>query len=461
MEPKYQKVWEKCLETFEMSLDKVTFQTWFEPIVPLKLAGSVLTIQVPSLFFYEMIEERFIDLVSRGLRENIGPAAKLEYSVIMDKTATPKPYTMNLGTGNKSAVSEKHPQFGKTPNKKINVTPQLNPDYTFENFVEGECNHLARAVGLQIAEKPGETAFNPLFVFGNSGLGKTHLAQAIGVEAKKKYPEKNVLYVTANTFATQFSEASIANTRNDFLNFYQMMDVLIIDDIQEFAGKKGTQNTFFHIFNDLHQRKKQLVLTSDQPPAELQGMEERLLSRFKWGLPVELNMPDYETKVKILKHKMKKDGIIVPDEVVHYLATSIKHNIRELESALISLLALSTLNKSEITLKTAENIVSKLIKETHREISVGYIQKTVCSYFGLEPDILLSKSRKREIVQARQIAMYFSKNLTSSSLSTIGTIIGKKDHATVLHACKTITNLLETDKELKSQIKAIEVELMK
>ena len=457
MESNHHKVWEKCLSSFKSSLDSKTFQTWFEPIVPLKLKNGVLTIQVPSYYFYEIIEERYIDLVSRGLREIIGATAKLEYSVVVDKAAMDNPLTMNLFTSNKSVFDR---QEKKTSNRKMNIDPQLKPDYTFDNFVEGECNRLARAAGMQIAQKPGETAFSPLFIFGNSGLGKTHLAQAIGADTKRNFPEKNVLYVCANMFENQFTDASLNNKRNDFLNFYKMIDVLIIDDIQEFAGKKGTQNTFFHIFNHLHLAKKQLILTSDQAPADLQGMEERLLSRFKWGLPVELNKPDYKTKINILKHKMSKDGIIVPDEVVHYLAMHIKHNIRELESALVSMLALSTLNKSEITIKTAENIVNKLVKVPQHEISVDYIQKTVCNYYGMEPDILNSKSRKREIVQARQIAMYFSKQLTNSSLSAIGSIIGKKDHATVLHACKTINNLIETDKELKSQVKAIEAKLI-
>ena len=458
MESNHLKVWERCLSIFKSSLDSTTFQTWFEPIVPLKLKNSILTIQVPSYFFYEIIEERYIDLVSRSLRETIGSMAKLEYSVVMDKATMNDPYTMNLSTGNKSTYDKEVNK--KTPFKKINIDPQLNPDYTFDNFVEGECNRLAKAAGQQIAQKPGKTAFDPFLIFGNSGLGKTHLSQAIGLEVKKNYPEKNVLYVCANMFEHQFTEAILNNKINDFLNFYKMIDVLIIDDIHEFAGKKGTQNTFFHVFNHLHQTKKQLILTSDKAPADLQGMEERLLSRFKWGLPVELNTPDYQTKINILKHKMSKDGIMVSDEVVNYLAMHIRHNIRELESALISLLALSTLNKSEITIKTAENIVNKLVKIPQHEISVDYIQKTVCNYYGMQTDTLNSKSRKREIVQARQIAMYFSKQLTNSSLSTIGSIIGKKDHATVLHACKTINNLIETDKEIKSQIKAIEAKLL-
>jgi chromosomal replication initiator protein len=470
----HQKVWTNCLKKFKSALDSTSFQTWFEPIVPLKLENGVLTIQVPSLFFYEIIEEQYIDLVSKSLHEFIGSTAKLEYSVVMDKgqAANPHPYTVNFPTGNKSdlrnrAVSSVRNQdqpFIKNPFvipgiKKLDIDPQLNPEYTFENFVEGDCNRLARAASQAVAKNPGKTAFNPLFIYGNSGLGKTHLAQAIGVEVKRNYPEKTVLYVSANKFQTQYMESVRANNQNDFLNFYQIIDVLIVDDIQEFAGKTGTQNTFFHIFNHLQQTNKQLILTSDQAPADLQGMEERLLSRFKWGLPADLKAPDFNTRVNILKQKTYKDGMIVPADVIHYLASHINQNVRELEGALIMLFAMSTLNKAEISIDTARNVVDKLVRKSQREMSVDFIQKTVCNYYGLELDSLQSKTRKREIVQARQIAMYFSKNLTNSSLSVIGSKIGKKDHATVLHACKTILNLIETDREFKNQIHEIETQL--
>jgi len=285
------------------------------------------------------------------------------------------------------------------------------------------------------------------------------LAQAIGIEIKDKFQDKTVLYVPANRFQTQFVEAIRNNTKNDFLHFYQMIDVLIIDDVHEFAGKEKTQDIFFHIFNHLHQSGKQLILTCDKPPVELQGLEQRLLSRFKWGLSADLQIPDYETRVAILKQKTYKDGILLPDEVVEYIATHITDNVRELEGALISLLAQSTLNKKEITLHLAKEMIDKLIKNTKREVSIDYIQKVVCNYFDVPVDSLQSKTRKREIVQARQVAMYFSKTLTKSSLATIGSQIGGKDHATVLHACKTVNNLVETDKQFKTQIEEIEKKL--
>lgn len=456
------KVWKSCMDIVEESIDPIAFKTWFKPIIPLSLKKNVLTIQVPSLYFYEIIEEQYIDSVSKALRSVLGRTAKLEYSVDVEDTRTAeKSNLQNRAVSPKSSgpLEIRNP-FVIPGIAKLDIDPQLNADYTFDNFVEGECNRLARTASLAVAKDPGKTAFNPLFIYGSSGLGKTHLAQAIGIEVKSNYPEKTVLYVSANKFQTQFTDSYRNNSTNDFLNFYQMIDVLIIDDIQEFIGKKGTQNTFFHIFNHLHQNNKQLILTCDKPPADLKGMEERLLSRFKWGLPAEIMVPDFETRMNILKQKIHKDGIRVSEDVVHYLASHINTNVRELEGALISLLFLSTIDKKEISLNTAQNVVDKLIRRSsRREISVDHIQQTVCEYYGLELESLQSKTRKREVVQARQIAMYFSKNLTKSSLATIGSKIGQKDHSTVLYAYRTITNLIETDRDFKTQIREIEAQL--
>ena len=317
---------------------------------------------------------------------------------------------------------------------------------------------MARSAGFAVGNNPGGTAFNPFLIYGESGLGKTHLAQAIGIQVKEARPEKTVLYVTANRFQTQFVESIRNNTKNDFLHFYQMIDVLIIDDVQEFAGKEKTQDTFFHIFNHLHQNGKQLILTSDKAPVELQGLEQRLLSRFKWGLSADLQSPDFETRVAILNKKIYNDGIEIDPSVVEYVATHIKTNVRELEGALISLLAQSTLNKKEITIELAREMIDKLVKNSYHEISINYIQKVVCEYYNIPLDMIQSKTRKREIVQARQIAMYFSKSLTKSSLATIGAKIGGKDHATVLHACKTVNNLMDTDKRFRKKMQVNELE---
>jgi len=454
----HQFVWRKCMDVFRSSLDATTYQTWFEPIVPLKLDDGILTIQVPTFYFYQKIEEQYLGLVSRCLKEYIGPNAKLEYSIIVDKSVANDPYTMNLLT-NKNNYSHKT-DSKSIEGKKTKLNPQLNPDYTFDNFIEGECNKLARIAGLTVSHKPGETAFNPLVIYGKSGLGKTHLAQAIGAETKRLFPDKNVLYLCANTFENQYTDSVRANSRNDFINYYQQIDTLIIDDIQEFAAKIGTQNAFFYIFNHLHQMKKQLILTCDKIPAELEGMEDRLLSRFKWGLLTELTVPDYETRLKILEHKMRKDGITAPQEVVHYIATNVKNNVRELESALISLLALATLNKADINLKNTEKIIDKLVKKIPKDISLDHIKNKVCNFYNLKPEDLFSKSRKREIVQARQIAMYFAKNLTNNSLSAIGSIIGNKDHATVLYACNIVNNLMETSIDFRKNIIELEAKIL-
>lgn len=470
---KHSEVWRDCLKIIRDNVPAASFKTWFEPIVPLKIENKVLTIQVPSPFFYEYLEEQYIDILRRTIRKELGVDAKLEYSVVMDNSAVVAgaqfPTTVKFPTQSKGDLKNRPISVSMSSSenqiknpfiipglKKLQIDPQLNSDNSFSNFVEGECNRLARSAGLAVANNPGKTAFNPLFIYGSSGLGKTHLAHAIGIEVKEQYPEKVVLYVSAVHFQNQFVDAIKNNTKNDFLHFYQMIDVLIIDDVHDFAGKEKTQDTFFHIFNHLHQSGKQLILTSDKPPVELQGLEQRLLSRFKWGLSADLQSPDFETRIAILRKKIYNDGIEIPDDVIEYIASHINSNIRELEGALISLLAQATLNKKEINLDLARQMIAKLVKNTRKEISIDYIQKKVCEYFNIPMDALQAKTRKREIVQARQIAMFFSKGYTKASLSSIGSMIGGKDHATVLHACKTISNLIETDKVFKGQIDEIE-----
>jgi len=470
----HERIWNNCLNVIKDNVPSISFRTWFEPIVPLKLDNDILTIQVPSPFFYEYLEEQYIDILRKVIKKELGPEAKLEYNVVMQNNSysNSKPYTVKFPARNTKEIKNtpvsvpldtsentiKNP-FVIPGLKKLDIDPRLNPENSFDNFIEGECNRLARSAGFAVSKNPGGTAFNPLLVYGDSGLGKTHLAQAIGIEVKELFPEKTVLYVNANKFQTQFVDAIRNNNKNDFLHFYQMIDVLIIDDVHEFAGKEKTQDTFFHIFNHLHQSGKQLILTSDKPPVELQGMESRLLSRFKWGLSADLQAPDFETRMAILKKKTYNDGIELPEEVLEYISTHISDNIRELEGALISLLAQSTLNKKEITLELTKEMIDKLIKSTKREISIDYIQKVVCNYYNIGLEQLQSKTRKREIVQARQVAMFFSKTLTKSSLATIGSQIGGKDHATVLHACKTVNNLIETDKRFRLQVDEIEKKL--
>ncbi len=465
----YQQVWNNCLRVIKDIIPAASYRTWFEPIIPVKLANNVLTIEVPTPFFYEYIEEHFIDLLGKTLHKELGQGAQLEYSVRVVNTGGPVtyPHQSRPDLKNKNIPYPNQLEKGGITNpfvipglKQLQIDPQLSPNYNFGNFIEGECNRLARSAGLTIADNPGKTAFNPLFIYGNSGLGKTHLAQAIGIKVKELFPEKIVLYVNANRFQTQYMDAvNVKNKLTDFLHFYQMIDVLILDDVHEFAGKEGTQNAFFHIFNHLHQSGKQLILTSDKPPVELAGLEQRLLSRFKWGLSAELQIPDYETRKAILRGKIYNDGMEISEQVVEYIASKITSNIRELEGALVSLLAQATLNKKAITLELAEMMTDKLVNNNQRELSVTEIQKAVCAYFCITPENLVSKTRKREIVQARQIAMYLSRSMTKASLSSIGAQIGGKDHATVLHSYNTVCDLIDTDKHFRQHVQSIEKKL--
>lgn len=466
MELTAKTVWDNCLIYIKDNISSQSFKTWFLPIKPLKLKDKVLSIQVPSKFFYEWLEENYIKLLKSAISKELGEEAKLVYSIVMENTyGNANPITVKIPSSNRGSI--KNPKINmpleigensvKNPFiipglRKVHVESQLNPNYTFDNFVEGDCNRLARSAGFAVSKKPGGTSFNPLLLYGGNGLGKTHLAHSIGIEIKDRYPEKTVLYVSAEKFQQQFIEAVRTNNKNDFLHFYQMIDVLIVDDVHSFAGKEGTQSAFFEVFNHLHQHSKQVILTSDRAPVDLQGMEQRLLSRFKWGLSADLQVPDLETRIAILNQKLYNDGVEMPVDVIEYLAYSINSNVRELEGALISLLAQSSLNKKKITVELAKQMIDKFVKNTTREISIDYIQKVICDYFDMPIDLLKSKTRKREIVQARQLAMYFSKQLTKNSLASIGAQCGNKDHATVLHACRTVNNLTETDKRFRTYV---------
>ncbi len=459
-------VWNNCLAFIQDNIQPQAFKTWFEPIKPVKLTDRALSIQVPSKFFYEWLEEHYVKLLKVALTRELGSSAKLIYIIKMEnKYGNKEPFTEQIPSSNRTAVAPQEldvPITSKSPELKnpfvipgirnIKIESQLNPNYNFDNFLEGDSNRLARSAGMAVANKPGGTSFNPLLVFGGVGLGKTHLAHAIGVEIKDKYPEKTVLYISAEKFTQQYIESVKKNTRNDFIHFYQLIDVLIIDDVQFLSGKSGTQDVFFHIFNHLHQNGKQVILTSDKAPVDMQDIEQRLLSRFKWGLSAELQSPDYETRVSILKNKLYRDGVEMPEDIIDHVAKNIKTNIRELEGAIISLIAQSSFNKREVTLELAQQVVEKFVKNTKREVSIDYIQKVVSDYFEMDVATLQSKTRKRHIVQARQLAMFFAKKFTKASLASIGSQIGKRDHATVLHACKTVDNLAETDKQFRKYI---------
>ena len=456
-------VWSKCLSFIEDNIKPQAYKTWFEPILPIKLSGNALTIQVPSKFFYEWLEEHYIKILRVALTKELGKDAKLIYDVKMENSySSKKPHTVKFPSSNRKPLNSQGMTIPLDIDKrelrnpfiipgiqKVKIESQLNPNYNFENFIEGESNRLARSAGIAVANKPGGTSFNPLLIYGGVGLGKTHLAHAIGVDIKDKYPDKTVLYISAELFIQQYIDSVKGNTRNDFIHFYQMIDVLIVDDVQFLSGKKGTQDVFFHIFNHLHQNGKQVILTSDKAPVDMQEIEQRLLSRFKWGLSAELQSPSYETRISILENKLYRDGVEMPSEVIEYIAKNIKTNVRELEGVLISMIAQASFNRKEYTLHLAKGIVDKFVKNTKKEVSIDYIQKVVSKYFEMDVTTLQSKTRKRHIVQARQLAMYFAKRLTKASLASIGSQIGSRDHATVLHACKTVNNLSETDRQFK------------
>jgi len=463
------KVWNNCLEFIKDNIQPQAYKTWFEPIKAVKLSDKALSIQVPSKFFYEWLEEHYVKILKVSLTKELGETAKLVYIIKMENTyGNKQPFTEKIPSSNRSALKSQNvdvPLNNKNPElrnpfvipgiRNVKIESQLNPNYSFENFLEGDSNRLARSAGLAVANKPGGTSFNPLLIFGGVGLGKTHLAHAIGVDIKDKYPEKTVLYISAEKFTQQYIDAVKKNNRNDFIHFYQIIDVLIIDDVQFLSGKSGTQDVFFHIFNHLHQNGKQVILTSDKAPVDMQDIEQRLLSRFKWGLSAELQTPDFETRVSILKNKLYRDGVEMPDDIIEYVAKNIKSNVRELEGAIISLIAQSSFNKKEINIELARLIVEKFVKNTKREVSIDYIQKIVSDYFQMDVDTLQSKTRKRHIVQARQLAMFFAKKFTKASLASIGSQIGKRDHATVLHACKTVDNLSSTDKQFRKYVEDI------
>lgn len=439
--------WSQCLEFIHDNIEESCYEAWFATLVPYSFKDNMLQLSVPSSFIYEKLENTYADLMRSALLRVFGQGVTLSYRVSID-SQNKKTGSINLGAS-------------QQPTNKKNVSDfnsHLISNYRFENFVEGICNKLPRTAGLNIASQPGKQTFNPLLIYGKSGVGKTHLANAIGFKTKELHPQKKVLYVSANLFMLQYTEASRNNQVNNFLQFYQNVDMLIIDDIQEFGeGKRtSTQNTFFHIFNHLHQSGKQLIMTCDKKPAELEGLEERLLTRFKWGLSAEIESPDLETRKQILRALINKDGLQIGEDVVDYIAENVTDNIRNLEGSLVSLMAQSTINQKSINISLAKQVVSNIVPLVEKKISTQGIRDTVCEYFHISNDDLASPSRKREVVQARQIAMYLAKTHTKDSLNTIGAAIGRRNHATVLHACKTVQDLMDTDKSFRYSMDEIE-----
>ena len=453
-------VWNECLRVIEQHVNEQSFSTWFRPINPVKLEGSSLTIQVPSQFFYEWLEDNYVQVLKLAIKSTLGQNGRLEYAVVVDKgNSSNQPYVVSYPQGNNAGKKPApSPSDVRTPfemqslDADMLTQSNLNPTYTFSTYIEGDCNRLARSAGFAVATKPGITSFNPLMVYGGVGLGKTHLVQAIGNEIKNGPEDKFVLYVSSEKFVNQFMDSIKDGNVKSFTNFYMQVDVLIIDDIQFLAGKDRTQEMFFHIFNHLHQNKKQIIMTSDCPPRDLKGLEERLLSRFKWGLTADLQMPDFETRVAIIRRKMESEGIFIPDDVVEYLAYSVDTNVRELEGILISIIAHASLNRVEISLELAKTVIKNFIKDIETEVGIDFIQKSVSEYYGIHADELKAKTRKKEIVIARQMAMYFSKEFTQHSLKSIGYHFGGRDHSTVIHAVQTVNDMIETDASFRNAV---------
>ncbi|WP_372639023.1 chromosomal replication initiator protein DnaA [Fodinibius sp.] len=462
--------WEQCLDIIQDNISYQKYKSWFEPIDPVKLKDNTLTIEVPSQFWYEWLEEHYYGMLRSTLAKVLGENGKLEYSVVLEKSDNetnnrsvrlpqrPMPPDSNQNE-NMSGYSEYSP--GKIENpfvipgiRKAKIDSNLNSNYVFDRYIEGDCNRLARSAAMAIAENPGSNSFNPFFIYGGTGLGKTHLIQSIGNMAKQEYGnELAVLYISSESFTNEFVQAIRNNRASEFTMFYRQIDVLIVDDIQFFSGKEKTQEEFFHIFNALHQDGKQIVLSSDRAPREIPDIEERLISRFSWGLSADLQIPEYETRYAILERKANDNGIELSPDVLEFIAHNFKSNVRDLEGAIIKLLAFASLQHvDEIEPQMAKRVLKDMIKESHTSISIEQIQNYVCDYFGIDTNKVREKTRKQEIVEARQIAMYLSKQFTDSSLKTIGLHFGGRDHSTVIHAISTVEERMQTTAKHKRMV---------
>ena len=455
-------LWDKCLALIKENVSEQQYKTWFSPIVfeSFSEKDKTLLVQVPSPYVYEYLEEYYIDLLSRVLSKCFGAGVRLTYRIVADKTHG---LTTDVQAG--EAVGIDHPQPTSRGNKAPtpldaavpqDLNPQLNPKQTFNNFIEGNSNKLPRTVGLSIAEHPGKSTFNPFYMFGPSGCGKTHLINAIGVRCKELYPQKRVLYVSARLFQVQFTDSLLKKRINDFINFYQSIDVLIVDDIQEWATATSTLDTFFHIFNHLFRNGKQIILASDRPPVDLQGMKDRLLTRFSCGLIAEMEKPNVELCVDILKNKCRRDGLKIPEDVIRYIAETASGSVRDLQGVINSLLAYSVVYNCNVDMHLAERVIKRAVKVDNHPLTVDDILEKVCNHFNVTQQNVFSRSRKREYVLVRQVSMYLAQKYTKMPASRIGQLIGNRDHSTVIHSCTTIEKRLKIDKDFHSEMTEIE-----
>lgn len=455
-------LWDKCLALIKENVSEQQYKTWFSPIVFESFSDKdkTLLVQVPSPYVYEYLEEYYIDLLSRVLSKCFGVGVRLTYRIVADKTHG---LTTDVQAG--EAVGIDHPQPTSRGNKAPtpldaavpqDLNPQLNPKQTFNNFIEGNSNKLPRTVGLSIAEHPGKSTFNPFYMFGPSGCGKTHLINAIGVRCKELYPQKRVLYVSARLFQVQFTDSLLKKRINDFINFYQSIDVLIVDDIQEWATATSTLDTFFHIFNHLFRNGKQIILASDRPPVDLQGMKDRLLTRFSCGLIAEMEKPNVELCVDILKNKCRRDGLKIPEDVIRYIAETARGSVRDLQGVINSLLAYSVVYNCNVDMHLAERVIKRAVKVDNHPLTVDDILEKVCNHFNVTQQNVFSRSRKREYVLVRQVSMYLAQKYTKMPASRIGQLIGNRDHSTVIHSCSTIEKRLKIDKDFQNEMTEIE-----
>ena len=454
-------LWEQCLLYIKENVTEQQFNTWFKPIVCESFAETTKTllIQVPSPFVYEYLEENYVDLLSKVLTRVFGEGVKLTYRVVTDKTHN---LVQCFDADPVENISSRKPtQRANQPRTPLDTATQeldsqLDPHKSFATFIEGDSNKLPRSIGMSIAEHPNTTQFNPMFIYGPSGCGKTHLINAIGLRIKQLYPQKRVLYISARLFQVQYTNSVLQNTTNDFINFYQTVDVLIVDDIQEWMSATKTQDTFFHIFNHLFRNGKRIILASDRPPVDLKGMNDRLLTRFACGLIAELEKPNVQLCIDILNSKIHHDGLQIPADVVQFIAQTANGSVRDLQGVINSLLAYSVVYNSNIDMRLAERVIKRAVKVDDKPLTVDDIMESVCRHFNVTTTAVSSRSRKRELVVARQVSMYLAQKYTKMPTSRIGKLIGGRDHSTVIHSCTQVEQRMKVDKAFCADLSSIE-----